>query len=72
MAEDSLLLSNCPEDLQVMFNLGHRFAGERRYKIHSLKTTLVTRVSSKTCRINDKDKEWYMGDKVVTESSKTK
>ena len=71
VADDFLFLSNCPEELQIMFNLGHRFAGERRYKIHPLKTTLVTRVSTKTSRIKDKDKEWYMGDKVLTESSKT-
>ena len=50
-----------------MFNLGHGFAGEHRYKIHPLKTTLVSRVSTKTSRIKDKDKKWYMGDKVVTE-----
>ena len=57
VADGFLLLSNCPEELQVMFNLGHRFAGERRYKIHPLKTTLVTRVSTKTNMINDKNKE---------------
>ena len=70
MADDFLFLSNCPEELQVMFNLGHGFSGECRYKIHPLKTTLVSRVSTKTSRIKDKDKKWYMGDKVVTESSK--
>ena len=33
--------------------------------------SILTRVSTKTSWINDKDKEWYMGDKVITESSKT-
>ena len=58
VADDFLFLSNSPEELQVMFNLGHGFARLRRYKIHPLKTTLVSRVSTKTSRINDKDKEW--------------
>ena len=44
MADDFLFLTKCPEELQVMFNLGHEFAGERRYKTHSLKTTSVSRV----------------------------
>ena len=63
LADDVLFLSNCPEELQNMFNLGHRFAGERRYKNHPLKTSIVTMDSTKTSRINYRDKEWYMGDK---------
>ena len=71
VADDFLLLSNCPEELQLMFNLVKGYAGERRYKIHPLKTTLVSRVSTRTSRIKDKDRKWNMGDKIVTENSKT-
>ena len=55
VADDFLLLSNCPEELQVTFNLGRGFAGEPRYK---LKTKLVSRVSTKTSRIKDRNKKW--------------
>ena len=55
VADNFIFLSNCLEELQVMFNLGQGFARQRRYKIHPLKTTLVSRVSTKTSRINDKD-----------------
>ena len=54
VADDCLLLSNCPEELQLMFNLVKGYAGERRNKIHPLKTTLVSRVSTRTSRIKDK------------------
>ena len=54
VADDFLLLSNCPEELQLMLNLVKGYAGERRYKIRPLKTTLVSRVSTRTSRIKDK------------------
>ena len=44
-------------------------AGERRYKIHPVKTELVSWISTKASR--EKDKKWYMGDVTVTESDKT-
>ena len=71
VADDFLLLSNCPEELQLMFNLVKGYAGAHRYKIHLLKTTLVSRVSTRTSRIKDNDRKWNMGDNIVTENSKT-
>ena len=71
VADDFLYLSNCPDELQVMLNLAYSFSGERRYKIHPLKTTLVSRVTTKTSRIKDKDAKWYMGNNQVTENTKS-
>ena len=34
VADDFLLMSNCRDELQTMFNLSKGYFGERRYKIH--------------------------------------
>lgn len=71
VADDFLFLSNCPDELQTMLDLSKGYSGERRYKIHPTKTTLVSRVSTNVSRSNDIGKKWYMGETEVTEDSKT-
>ena len=46
VADDFLFLSIHTNELQVMLNVTKRYASERRYKIHTVKTTLVTRLTT--------------------------
>ena len=71
VADDFLFMSNCRDELQTMFNLSKGYSGERRYKIHPTKTTLIPRVTTSASRTNDIGKKFYMGETEVTESSKT-
>ena len=61
VADDFLFLSNCPDELQIMLNLSGSFSGERRYKIHPIKTTLVSRISTRTSREKDFDSNGSLG-----------
>ena len=62
VADDFLFLSNCPDELQIMLNLSGSFSGERRYKIHPIKTTLVSRISTRTSREKDVDRQRFIGE----------
>ena len=50
VADDFLFPSNHSDKLQVMLNVTKRYASERRYKIHPVKTTLVTRLTTTASR----------------------
>ena len=71
VADDFLFMSNCLDELQTMFSISKGYAGERRYKIHPTKTTLVSRITTRVSRDNDNSKKWYMGETEVTENCKT-
>lgn len=71
MADDFLFLSNCADEVQVMFNLTNSFSSERRYKIHPVKTTLVSRITTRASREKNQNKQWYLGDSAVSENDKT-
>ena len=50
VADDFLFLLNCPDELQIILNHSGSFSGERRYKIHPIKTTLVSRITTRTSK----------------------
>lgn len=71
VADDFLLLSNCPEELQIMLNLKDSYSGERRYKVHPIKTTLVSRISTSSSRGKDSERKWYIGNTEISHKSET-
>ena len=71
VADDFLFLSNCPDELQIMLNLSSSFSGERRYKIHTIKTTLVSRISTRTSREKDFDRQWFIGEPEIGQKCET-
>ena len=71
VADDFLLLSNCPEELQIMLNLKDSYSRERRYKVHPVKSTLVSKISISSSREKDSERKWYIGNSEISQKSET-
>ena len=54
-----------------MLNLSGSFSGECRYKIHPIKKTLVSRISTRTSREKDFDRQWFIGEPEIGQKSET-
>ena len=50
VADDFLFLSNSADELQMMLDLKYTYSGERRYRIHPIKTVLVPRVATQSSK----------------------
>ena len=69
-ADDVLLITEDPEELQVMLAIAKSYSGCHRYIIHPQKTHIVCKQCSSTVDSNARD-EWNIGDKSLHLSERT-
>ena len=63
VADDIALVGSSETDLQLMLNLTNSFANRERYIIHTDKSTVLIKISSKTPKAKISD--WKLGDKEI-------
>ena len=68
VADDFLFLPNSADELQMMLDLKYTYSGERRYRIHPIKTVLVPRVATQSSKKHDKDTVFYVGKSKISTS----
>jgi hypothetical protein len=66
-ADDILLLSNDPHELQAMLNVAYEYSNIHAYQIHPQKSVITTLVERRTDKpLLGEDRKWYMGSNEVT------
>ncbi|MES9903995.1 MAG: reverse transcriptase family protein, partial [Sedimenticola sp.] len=61
-ADDVLLISDDPTEMQSMLDLVNAYSKEHRYHIHPQKSAVLRRLTNKTWKQNETISGWYIGD----------
>ena len=69
-ADDVLVMTKDPEELQVMFTIAKSYSGGHRYTIHPQKTQVVCKHCSSTVT-DSVIQEWTIGDNILHLSHRT-
>ncbi|MES9903311.1 MAG: reverse transcriptase family protein [Sedimenticola sp.] len=70
-ADDVLLMSNDSAELQSMLNIADSYAGDHRYLIHPLKSSVVRRVTNSSWQKKEIITDWVMGNTEITVQRQT-
>ncbi len=70
-ADDVLLMSADPVELQSMLDLAGSYSNEHRYHIHPLKSVVIRRVMNNKWQQKEKISDWHIGQTEVTVQSRT-
>ena len=65
-ADDVLLMSNCPLQLQGMLNLASEYSAGHKYEIHPQKSVVTELVEEKQLFTVQENRTWHIGNNTVT------